>query len=110
MSAFTEKEIGYLRGQRLGRLATVGREGSPHVVPVGFHLDDEGQTIEIGGHGLSQSKKWGDRGANPRGAFGGEHLFSVRPWTPRGVEVRGRAELNEDGGHERFGGGGWDSV
>ena len=36
MSAFTEKEIEYLRGQRLGRMATVGRDGSPHVVPVGF--------------------------------------------------------------------------
>jgi len=26
------------------------------------------------------------------------------------MEVRGRAELNEEGGHERFGGGGWDNV
>ena len=110
MSAFTEKEIAYLRGQRLGRLATVGRDSSPHVVPVGFHLDDEAQTIEIGGHGLSQSKKWRGLRANPRVAFAVDDLVSVRPWTARGMEVRGRAELNEEGGHERFGGGGWDNV
>jgi len=96
MSAFTETEIAYLRGQRLGRLATVGTGGSPHVVPVGFHLDDEGQTIEIGGHGLSRSKKWRDLRSNPRVAFVVDDLVSVRPWTVRGMEVRGRAELNEE--------------
>ena len=56
MSPFTEKEIEYLRGQRLGRLATVGGGGSPHIVPVGFRLDAEAGAIEIGGHGLSKSK------------------------------------------------------
>jgi pyridoxamine 5'-phosphate oxidase family protein len=58
MSPFTEKEIEYLRGQRLGRLATVGREGSPHVVPVGFRLDAGAVAIEVGGYALSRSKKW----------------------------------------------------
>ncbi len=58
MSYFTEKETEYLRGQRLGRLATVGSDGSPHVVPVGFRLDPDGHAIEVGGHGLSASKKW----------------------------------------------------
>jgi pyridoxamine 5'-phosphate oxidase family protein len=69
MSPFTDKEIEYLHGQRLGRLATVGSGGSPHIVPVGFRLDAEAHTIEIGGHGLSKSKKWRDLQANPRAAF-----------------------------------------
>ena len=43
MSTFTEKEIEYLRGQPLGRLATVGRDGSPHVVPVGFRPEPRGR-------------------------------------------------------------------
>jgi hypothetical protein len=30
MSAFTDAEISYLEGQRIGRLATVGRDGQPH--------------------------------------------------------------------------------
>jgi pyridoxamine 5'-phosphate oxidase family protein len=108
MSALTEKEIEYLRGQRLGRLATVGRNGSPHVVPVGFRLDAEAEAIEVGGHSLSSSKKWRDLQANPRVAFVVDDLASVNPWTPRGLEVRGRAELHEEGG-ERFGSG-WDSA
>jgi pyridoxamine 5'-phosphate oxidase family protein len=96
MSTFTEKEIEYLRGQPLGRLATVGRDGSPHVVPVGFRLGPDDETIEVGGHALKGSKKWRDLEANPRVAFVIDDLERVDPWTPRGLEVRGR-------GGERFG-------
>ncbi|HKW73040.1 MAG TPA: PPOX class F420-dependent oxidoreductase [Candidatus Dormibacteraeota bacterium] len=110
MSAFTEREIDYLRGQRLARIATVGGDGAPHVVPVGFRLDVDAETIEIGGHGLRRSKKWRDLQGNPRIAFVVDDLVSTTPWTPRGIEVRGRAELNEEGGPERFGRGGWDNV
>jgi pyridoxamine 5'-phosphate oxidase family protein len=109
MTPFTEKEVEYLRGQRLGRLATVDAENSPHVVPVGFRLDVAGEAIEIGGHGLGNSKKWRDLRANPRVAFVVDDLASVDPWTPRGIEIRGRAELHKEGG-QRFGAGGWDSA
>jgi pyridoxamine 5'-phosphate oxidase family protein len=103
MSTFTEKEIEYLRGQPLGRLATVGRDGSPHVVPVGFRLGLENAVIEIGSGGdMRGSKKWRDLQANPRVAFVVDDLERVDPWTPRGLEVRGRAELHEEGG-ESFG-------
>jgi pyridoxamine 5'-phosphate oxidase family protein len=103
MSAFTEKEIEYLRGQRLGRLATVGRGGSPHVVPVGFRLGPEDEAIEVGGHGLRGSKKWRDLGANPRIAFviddleRGESLDSARARGPRPRRVArgGRRELRQ---------------
>lgn len=108
MSSFTEKEIDYLRGQRLGRLATVGSDGTPHVVPVGFRLEAEARAIEVGGHGLSGSKKWRDLQANPRIALVVDDLVSVNPWTPRGIEVRGRAELHAEGG-DRFGPG-WDAA
>ena len=108
MSHFTELEIAYLRGQRLGRLATVGSDGAPHVVPVGFRLDADANAIEVGGHGLSRSKKWRDLHANARVAIVIDDLASVNPWTPRGVEVRGRAELHTDGG-QKFGPG-WDSA
>ena len=110
MSTFSEKEIEYLRGQRLARIATVGPEGSPHVVPVGFRLAADEDTIEIGGHGLSRSKKWRDLQANPRIAFVVDDLVTMSPWTPRGIEVRGRAELNDEGGQDKFSGGGWDKV
>jgi pyridoxamine 5'-phosphate oxidase family protein len=110
MSPFTEKEIEYLRGQRLGRVATAGTGGAPHVAPVGFRLNAEEGTIEIGGHGLSRSKKWRDVQANPQVAFVVDDLESVNPWTPRGIEIRGRAEIHDQGGEERFGGGGWDAA
>lgn len=108
MSHFSDKEIEYLRGQRLARMATIGADGSPHVVPVGFRLDAAGKAIEIGGHGLSRSKKWADLQGNARIAVVIDDLVSTNPWTPRGIEVRGRAELHSDGG-QKFGPG-WDSA
>jgi pyridoxamine 5'-phosphate oxidase family protein len=37
MSVFTEAEIEYLDVQRLGRMATVGPDGQPHIIPVEHH-------------------------------------------------------------------------
>jgi pyridoxamine 5'-phosphate oxidase family protein len=109
-SPFTAKEIEYLHGQRLGRLATAGPGAAPHVAPVGFRVNAQEGTVEIGGHGLSKSKKWRDLRANPKVAFVVDDLESVNPWTPRGIEIRGHAELFDHGGEERFGAGGWDSA
>ena len=39
MSVFTDKELDYLAGQRLGRIATVGPDGQPHVVPTSFRYN-----------------------------------------------------------------------
>jgi pyridoxamine 5'-phosphate oxidase family protein len=108
MSTFTQKEIEYLHGQLVGRLATIGRDGSPHVVPVGFRVSADAEAIEVGGHALRDSKKWRDLEADPRLAFVIDDLERVDPWTPRGLEVRGRAELHEEGG-ESFGPG-WDAA
>ena len=98
MAAFTEKEIAYLGGQRLGRLATVSSDGQPHTVPVGFHYNPALDTIEIGGHNLGKSRKFRDVQREPRVAFVVDDLASVDPWTPRGIEVRGRAEALTYGG------------
>jgi pyridoxamine 5'-phosphate oxidase family protein len=108
-ATFTEKELEYLRGQRLARLATVSTKGAPHVVPVGFRVSHDGESIEVGGHGIGRSKKYRDLSANPKVAVVIDDLASVNPWTPRGIEVRGTAELHESGGTERFGRG-WDEA
>jgi pyridoxamine 5'-phosphate oxidase family protein len=108
MSPFTGQEIEYLRGQPIGRMATADGGGSPHVSPVGFRLSPDAGTIEIGGHGMSASKKWRDLQANPKIAFVVDDLASVDPWTPRGIEIRGPAELHPQGG-DRFGSG-WDPA
>ena len=109
MATFSDKEFEYLRGQRLARLATADAKGAPHVVPVGFRLSDDGAVIEVGGHNFAKSKKYRDLKANPRVAIVIDDLASVDPWAPRGLEVRGTAELQDSGGVERFGRG-WDEA
>jgi pyridoxamine 5'-phosphate oxidase family protein len=98
MSAFTEKEIEYLEEQRLGRLATVDVEGRPHVVPVAFRYNAEHDAVDIGGHNFAKSKKFRDVAKTGRAAFVVDDVLP--PWRPRGVEVRGRAEVHSEGGKD----------
>ena len=101
MSAFTQAEIAYLQSQRLGRLATVGSDSQPHVVPVGFRYSPEHDAIEIGGHrGFARRKKYRDVVGNRRVAFVVDDVVSVKPWTVRGIEIRGEAEVLAVGGKE----------
>jgi pyridoxamine 5'-phosphate oxidase family protein len=100
MSAFSQAEIAYLKGQRLGRLATVGPNSQPHVVPVSFRFNPEHDTIDIGGHGFAKRKKYRDVLGNPRVAFVIDDIVTVQPWTVRGVEIRGEAEVLTTGGTE----------
>lgn len=69
MSPFTEREVAYLQDQRLGRLATVDASRRPHVVPVGFRHNPELDVIDVGGHNLGRSKKFGNAGETGRAAF-----------------------------------------
>jgi pyridoxamine 5'-phosphate oxidase family protein len=93
VSAFSEAELAYLNGERrLGRLATVGAEGTPHVVPVGWSYNVEHDTIDVGGRDFDRTKKFRDVTRSERAAIVIDDLASVDPWRPRAVEVRGRAE------------------
>ena len=102
MSVFTPAELAYLGSQRLGRIATVGPSGQPHAVPVGFRYNPAEDSIDIGGHNFARSKKFRDAERNPRVAFVVDDLASISPWRPRGIEIRGRAEVLVSGG-EAFG-------
>ena len=93
MSVFTDAELRYLIGGRqLARLATVGADGTPHVVPVGWIYNAARDAIEIGGIELERTKKFRDVARSGRAAIVIDDLESTDPWRPRGVEVRGRAE------------------
>ncbi len=93
MGVFTETELRYLAGGRqLGRLATVGADGTPHVVPVGWIYNAARETIDIGGRELERTKKFRDAAKTGRAAIVIDDLASTDPWRPRGIEVRGRAE------------------
>lgn len=99
-AVFTPSEIAYLKSQRLGRIATVGPNTQPHVVPVAFRYNPEQGTIDIGGHDFARRKKFRDVQGNPRVAFVVDDLASVNPWRPRGIEIRGEAEVLTAGGQE----------
>lgn len=96
MSVFTDIELQYLTGgRRLGRLASVGADGTPHVVPVGWIYNAARDSIDIGGHELEQTKKFRDVARSGRASIVIDDLESTDPWRPRGIEVRGRGEAIE---------------
>jgi pyridoxamine 5'-phosphate oxidase family protein len=92
MATFTDAQIRYLKGQRLGRLATLRPDGTLQNNPVGFTFDEETGTFEIGGFNMGGSQKYRNVVANGRVAFVVDDLESVDPWKPRMVEVRGTGE------------------
>lgn len=93
MSVFSKAELDYLTGgRRLARIATVGKDGTPHVVPVGWSYDPDLDAIQIGGNELQTTKKFKDVKRSGRAAVVIDDLASVDPWRPRGIEIRGHAE------------------
>ena len=87
-SVFTQAELTYLLGEhRLGRLATVGTDGTPHVVPVGWSYNPDRGSIDISGHSF---RKFRNAQANPRAAFVVDDVLP--PFRPRCVMVQGTAQ------------------
>ena len=92
-SVFTPAELAYLHeGRRLGRLATIGRDGTPHVVPSGWTHNRELDTIDVTGRAVEGTKKFRDVIGNGRAAIVIDDIASVHPFRPRAIEVRGPAE------------------
>src|ERR687894_1797439 len=93
MSVFKDVELRYLEGGRqLGRIATVGADGTPHVVPVAWIYNAARDTIDVGGNELERTKKFRDVARTGRVAIVIDDLASTDPWRPRGIEIRGRGE------------------
>jgi pyridoxamine 5'-phosphate oxidase family protein len=107
MSVFTDKELDYLAGQRLGRIATVGADGQPHVVPTSFRYNAEHDAIDVGGMRMSQTKKVRDVLRSGKAAIVVDDVLP--PWQPRMLEIRGTAEVIPDGG-KAFGDGWEDTI
>ena len=103
MSVFTDKELEYLAGQSLGRIATVGPDGQPHVVPTSFRYNAEHDAIDVGGMRMSRTKKLRDVQHTGRASIVIDDVLP--PWQPRMIEVRGTASVIPSGGKafgERF--------
>ena len=80
MSAFTDAEIEFVNSQRLGRVATVGADGMPHVMPVAVFYDPDAE--------------FRDAQRRPKAAV------VIDDPGPRILEVRGQAETHLDGGED----------
>ncbi|MFI5898374.1 PPOX class F420-dependent oxidoreductase [Actinoplanes sp. NPDC051513] len=89
---FTEAEMRYLTEpeRHLARVATVGADGMPHVVPSGWSFNPALNTIDLGGMNLTATKKYSDVARSGRAAVVIDDVLP--PWRPRGIEIRGRAE------------------
>ncbi len=95
----TKKEVEYLKSQRLARIATASPDGQPDVAVVGFEFD--GACFYVGGLDITKTLKYINTLRNPRAAIVIDDLESTDPWTPRGLKLRGVAEVIQRQG--RFG-------
>lgn len=92
--AFTEEEVGYMKSQRLARIATVDADGQPDVAPVGFEFD--GTYIYVGGIDPTKTRKFRNvQAGNDKVALVIDDMVSIEPWTPRFMRIYGTAELIE---------------
>src|SRR6266704_6487140 len=87
---FSEKEIEYLKSQRIARIATaVGsseRSVQPDVVPVGFDFD--GQYFYVGGINILKSRKYKNVLKNNKVALVIDDLKTIDRWAGGGGTER----------------------
>lgn len=96
MSVFSEAELRYLGSRRPGRLATVGEDGHPRVVPVAFRYNPEVGAIDIGGHRFTERETFRDVQRTGVAALLVDDVLP--PQRPRAVEVCGDAVTLDAGG------------
>lgn len=92
-TSFSDEEIAYLRSQPLARLATLGPDDQPDVVPVSFELD--GSSLWVGGTGtafLGTRKARNVQAGRRQVALVVDDLVSFDPFVARGIRVYGHAE------------------
>jgi pyridoxamine 5'-phosphate oxidase family protein len=90
--SFADEEIAYLRSQPLTRLATVGPDGQPDVVPLAFEFDAHGFWVGGVGDAVARSRKFRNVAAgNDRVALVFDDLISLDPFAARCLRVYGRA-------------------
>jgi PPOX class F420-dependent enzyme/OxyR family protein/uncharacterized protein (TIGR02246 family) len=87
-----QEHIEYLTTHTLGRLATIGPNGTPQNKPVGYRYNPSLGTIDIAGFDMEHSAKYHNVGAHPDVAFVVDDSVGEGADGVRFVELRGRAE------------------
>jgi pyridoxamine 5'-phosphate oxidase family protein len=95
MSVFSDGEIEYLQNKTMGRLATIGSDGRPHLVPLTYRYNPDEDSIDLGGIDFANTKKWRDVQGNRKIAF---LVDDASPEGAHAIEIRGDAEPHETGG------------
>jgi len=91
--SFSDEELAYLRSQPLARLATVGPDDQPDVVPVGFEFDGTSFWVGGVGHAVLDTRKFRNVQAGRRKvALVIDDLVSFEPFVARCIRVYGYAE------------------
>jgi len=76
----------------LGRVATVGRDGTPHVVPSGWTYNEVLGTLDVTGRDVQTTKKFRDVARAGRAAIVIDGVAEGEGWNPWAIEIAGRAE------------------
>jgi pyridoxamine 5'-phosphate oxidase family protein len=91
---FSEKEIEYIKSQRIARIATVSVQLQPDVAPVGFEFD--GQYFYVGGIQQEKTLKYKNvASGNTKVALVLDDFEPADPPKPRGLKIHGVAEIEE---------------
>jgi pyridoxamine 5'-phosphate oxidase family protein len=94
---FSQKEVEYLKSQRIARLATVSARGEPDVAPVGFTFD--GERFLIGGIELKRTLKYNNAKATGRAALVIDDFADGNIPQPRGIKIHGNARITQAEGY-----------
>lgn len=98
---FSEKEILYIKSQRLARIATVSAQMQPDVAAVGFEFD--GEHFYVGGREQTKTLKHKNvANGQTNVALVIDDLESSDGWKPRGIKIHGVAEIVERHGQLGF--------
>jgi pyridoxamine 5'-phosphate oxidase family protein len=90
--SFKAYEVAFMKAAELGRLATIQRDGTPQVSPVGFTYNEELGTIDISGYNMAKSQKFRNVAHHDKAAFVVDDIASRDPWRVRCLEIRGTAK------------------
>lgn len=90
MTVLTESQREYLSIRRLGRFATIERDGAPHVVPTGWIYDPEADRFEMLGDEIEKTRRFRNVLKNSAVALVIDDIASTDPWWPRGLMIQGR--------------------
>lgn len=93
-SQYSETELRFLTsGHRaLGRVATVGSNGIPHVVPSGWTHNEVLGTIDATGREVQTTKKFRDVERSGKAAIVIDGIAEGEGFNPWAIEIGGRAE------------------